>query len=72
MWVKTGPAGHTGRHLSSGQGGGDGEGAQADKGREATELEVAMSLFVWELEAMCSSLFESCWQEFQEPRGVSL
>ena len=67
--MRTGPAGHTRRHLSLGQGG---RGAKAGRRREATELEVATSLFVRELGAMCSSLFESCWQDFQEQRGVSL
>lgn len=47
-------------------------GTQAGRGKEATELEVATSLFVRELSAMCSVLLKSRWQEFQEQRGVSL
>lgn len=46
--------------------------AQAGRGKEATELEVAKSLFVQELGVMSSILPESHWQEFQEQCGVSL
>lgn len=37
---------------------------QAGSRKEATVLKVAMSLFVWQIRAMCLILLESRWQEF--------